>query len=75
MSRNIKKFVPPLLVAAAAAVAIAAAPSSFAANHQSCSGSGSATVCQSPGNAQINVTPPHVQYHPYGDQTWLLFNH
>jgi hypothetical protein len=54
-------------------VAIAAAPTAFAANQQSCSG----TVCQSPGNVQINIPPPHVQYHPYGgaDQGGLLFHH
>jgi hypothetical protein len=54
-------------------VAIAAAPTAFAANQQSCSG----TVCQSPGNVQIKTPPPHVQYHPYGgaDQGGLLFHH
>jgi hypothetical protein len=43
-------------------VAIAAAPTAFAANKPSCSG----TVCQSPGNVQIKNPPPHIQYHPYG---------
>src|SRR5258705_10643320 len=52
----------PLLAAGAAAVAIAAAPTAFAANQQTCSG----TVCQSPGNVKIKTPPPHVQYHPYG---------
>jgi hypothetical protein len=54
-------------------VAIAAAPTAFAANQQTCSG----TVCQSPGNVQIKTAPPHVQYHPYGgaDQGGLLFHH
>src|ERR1700704_1668704 len=56
------KYITPLLAAGAAAVAIAAAPTAFAANQQSCSG----TVCQSPGNVQIHTPPPHVQYHPYG---------
>jgi hypothetical protein len=56
------KHITPLLAAGAAAVAIAAAPTAFAANQQSCSG----TVCQSPGNVQIKTPPPHVQYHPYG---------
>ena len=75
MSRNLKKYVTPLLAAAAATVAIAAAPTAFAADHQSCNGSGSGTVCQSPGNVQIKASPPHVQFHPYGDQAWLLFHH
>ena len=56
------KYITPLLAAGAAAVAIAAAPTAFAANQQTCSG----TVCQSPGNVQIKTPPPHVQYHPYG---------
>jgi hypothetical protein len=56
------KFITPLLAAGAAAVAIAAAPTAFAANQQTCSG----TVCQSPGNVQIKTPPPNVQYHPYG---------
>ena len=56
------KYITPLLAAGAAAVAIAAAPTAFATNQQSCSG----TVCQSPGNVQIKTPPPHVQYHPYG---------
>jgi hypothetical protein len=33
MSRNLKKYVTPLLAAAAATVAIAAAPTAFAADH------------------------------------------
>jgi hypothetical protein len=75
MSSNLKKFVTPLLAAAAATVAISAAPTAFAANHQSCNGTGSGTVCQSPGNVQITAPSPHIQYHPYGDQSWLLFHH
>jgi len=75
MSRNQKKYVTPLLAAAAATVAIAAAPTAFAADHQSCNGSSSGTVCQSPGNVKFKASPPHVQFHPYGDQPWLLFHH
>ena len=65
------KYITPLLAAGVAAVAIAAAPTAFAANQQSCSG----TVCQSPGNVQINNAPPPVQYHPYGDMPFLLGGH
>jgi hypothetical protein len=69
------KCITPLLAAGAAAVAIAASPTAFAADQQSCNSSGSAAVCQSPGNVQIKSPPPHVQYHPYGDQAYLLFHH
>ena len=66
-------YITPLLAAGAAAVAIAAAPTAAAvaiaaaptaaaANGQTCSGN----ICQSPGNVQINDSPPTVQFHPYG---------
>ena len=42
-----------------------------AANGQTCSG----TICQSPGNVQINNAPPPVQYHPYGGMPFLLGGH
>ena len=67
MSRNLKKYVTPLLAAAAATVAIAAAPTAFAADHQSCNGSSSGTVCQSLGNVPIKTSPPDVQHHPSGE--------
>ena len=69
------RYITPLLAAAAAAVVIAAAPMAFAADQQSCNGSGSGTVCQSRGNVQITAPAPHVQNHPCGDQAWLLFHH
>ena len=75
MSRNLKKYITPLLAAGAAAVAIAAAPTAFATDQQSCNGSGSGTVCQSPGNVRITAPPPQVQFHPYGDQALLLSHH
>jgi hypothetical protein len=55
--------------AGAAAVAFLAAPVAAADPGQSCSASsanGSGTVCQTPGNAQINDTPPPVSFFPYG---------
>jgi hypothetical protein len=67
MSRNLKKYITPLLATAAAAVAIAAAPTAFATDQQSCNGSGSGTVCLSPGNVPIKTSPPDVQHHPSGD--------
>jgi hypothetical protein len=69
------KYIGPLLAAGAAAATIAVAPAAFAADQQSCSASSSGTVCQSPGNVQIKTISPHVQFHPYGDQAWLLFHH
>jgi hypothetical protein len=72
---NMMKFIAPLMAAGAAAPAIAAAPAAFAADHQTCNASGSGTVCQSPGNVQFNAPSPHVQFHPYGDQAYLVFRH
>ena len=66
-------FVAPLLVAGAAAVAVTAAPIAAAAPaqapvnppaQQSCATSGPGTVCQSPGNVQINNAPPPVSFIP-----------
>jgi hypothetical protein len=72
-------YMTPLLGAAAAGVAIivapiaaAAAPAGPGAVQQSCSSSGSGTVCQSPGNAEINDSPPPVGYFPYGGDAFLL---
>ncbi len=59
------RYITPLLAAGAATVAIAAAPTAFAAAQQSCNGSGSGTVCLSPGNVPIKTSPPDAQ-HPYG---------
>ena len=56
-------YIAPLLAAGAAAVAIAAAPTAAAAT-QSCSyvgGGFTDSQCQSPGNVQINDSPPAVQ--------------
>jgi len=61
-------YIAPLLAAGAAAVAIAAAPTAAAASGQTCSG----TICQSPGNVQINNAPPPVSYHPHGEMPFLL---
>jgi hypothetical protein len=67
-------YIAPLLAAGAAAVAIVAAPVAAAApgTGQSCSASGPGTICQSPGNAQINDSPPPVQFFPYGGSALLL---
>ena len=73
-------YLAPILGAAAIAAAISAAPIASAApgtqtpeqQQQSCVGSGSGTICQSPGNAQINDAPPPVQFYPYGGEAFIL---
>jgi hypothetical protein len=72
MSMRVTKYITPLLAGTAAVVAIAAAPTASAADHQSCNGSGSRTVCQSGGNVEIAAPPLQVQFHPYGA---LLLSH
>jgi hypothetical protein len=73
--------VSPMLAAAAVATAVAVVPlataasdsgSAPAAPQQSCAGSGLGTLCQSPGNVQINDAPPPVQFYPYGGEALLL---
>jgi hypothetical protein len=62
-------FIAPLLAAGAAAAAISAAPIAAAATpQQDCSGN----ICQSPGNVQINDSPPPVSFYPYGGNAFLL---
>jgi hypothetical protein len=68
-------YITPLLGAAAAAAVISGAPIAAAAPapaQQTCSASGPGTLCQSPGNAQINDAPPPVQFYPYGGEALLL---
>ena len=73
-------YFAPILGTAAVTAAIFAAPIASAATgaqapaqpQQSCAASGSGTVCQSPGNVQINDAPPPVQYYPYGGEAFIL---
>jgi hypothetical protein len=66
-------YTTTLLGSAAAALAIIAAPIASAADTgQSCGQSGTGTVCESPGNVQINDTPPPVGFYPYGGDAFLL---
>lgn len=60
------RYSTTLFGATAAAVALLAAPVAAAATKLPCSGTESASVCQSPGNAEINDAPPPVAFHPYG---------
>jgi len=68
-----KRYLTPLLCAAAAAMAIGAAPiasasTSIIPSQESCAGA----VCQSPGNVQINDNPPPAAFYPYGGEAFLL---
>ncbi|CAN5712054.1 hypothetical protein BH09ACT8_BH09ACT8_11860 [soil metagenome] len=78
---NVKRnYIAGLLAAGVGAVAIAAAPLAAAAPapaptaavQQSCSSSGSASLCQSPGNAQLNAATPPVSFDPYGGEEFLM---
>ena len=72
---RIRAFIPPLLVAGASAVAIGVAPLAEAAH--TCTSTGTASVCESDGNAQISATPPPVDYqaqYPFWGNA-LLFHH
>jgi hypothetical protein len=60
------------LAVGAAAAAIVAAPTALAATGESCGGTGGGTLCQSPGNVQINDAPAPVQFYPYGGEAFLL---
>jgi hypothetical protein len=63
----------PVLVAGAAAAAIVAAPiASAASTSEDCGGTSGGTVCQSPGNVQINDSPGPAQFYPYGGDAFLL---
>ena len=63
-------YLPPILLALALAASIAVAPTALA--EQSCTNLGAnSTMCQTPGNVQINDAPP-VQYPFFGG---LLFHH
>jgi hypothetical protein len=59
-------YITALFGAAAAGVAILAAPVAAAAAGQPCSATESGTVCQSPGNTQINDATPPVNFYRYG---------
>ena len=74
-------YITPLLAAGAAAVAIAAAPTAAAAPtpaadpgaaQMSCGSVGPGTQCVTPGNAEINDSPPGGDFSPYGFDDFLL---
>jgi hypothetical protein len=57
------RYITPALATVATAMAIVAAPTAAAADLQSCSTAGPDTMCESPGNVQINDSAP-VQFAP-----------
>ncbi|MCV7168568.1 MULTISPECIES: hypothetical protein [Mycolicibacterium] len=73
--RTTLRYLTPLLAAGGAAVAILAAPAAGAApglpqcvnTGGSAALGGSSTLCESPGNAQLNATPPVYAY-PWSDE-------
>jgi hypothetical protein len=68
-------YLTALLAAGAAAVTISAAPIASAAPtplQQSCTETVSGSECESPGNVEINDTPPPVNFDPYGDDGLLI---
>ena len=69
-------YIAPLLAAGAAALAITAAPIAAAASapapHGACDAGVTGSICETPGNVEINDSPPPVSYDPYGDDGFLL---
>jgi hypothetical protein len=72
-------YITMLFAAGAGAVAIAAAPIAAAAPApapdaavQSCSSTASGSVCQSPGDVELNDTTPPVSFDPYGGEEFLM---
>ena len=72
---RIRSLIPSLLVAGASVAAIAAAPLAQAA--PTCTSTGTASICESDGNAQVSATPPPIDYgsqYPFFGSI-LLFHH
>ncbi|MGX9787954.1 hypothetical protein [Mycobacterium sp. MMS18-G62] len=74
--RRILRYLTPLIAAAGAAAALGAAPAAIAdTTLPSCIGvggndvTGGATECATPGNVQLNATPPEPDYpYPWDDE-------
>lgn len=72
---RIRSVIPPLLLTGASAVTIAVAPLAQAA--PTCTSTGTASICESAGNAQVTATPPPVDYqslYPFFGNV-LIFHH
>ncbi|GFG49017.1 hypothetical protein CQY20_30275 [Mycolicibacterium agri] len=65
-----------VLATAAVALAVVVAPTANAASsantRMSCAETGGGTECQTPGNVQLDDSPPPVSFDPYGDYGLLL---
>ena len=57
MMGDISRYIFALILGAAAAMVMASAPTASAAPSQLCAAAGGATICQTPGNAQITAGP------------------
>jgi hypothetical protein len=70
------RHLAPLVGAIAAAAALGRAPLAAAEPDQpqeSCeTAASSSTVCQTPGNVEINDAPPPVDFYPYGGESGLI---
>ena len=72
---RILSVIPPLVLAGASAVTIAAAPLAEAA--PTCTSTGTASIFESDGNAQVSATPPPIDYqaqYPFFGNA-LIFHH
>ena len=80
MSLPVQRTNIVLLISSAVATAmIATAPAAVADPNQppeprqSCTPAGSSsTVCQAPGDVEVNDAPPPVSFYPYGGESGLL---
>jgi hypothetical protein len=72
------RFIAPFLAGGAIAAAIAAAPTATAADVRTCTNGGGATICQSPGNVEVQPVQPRVQtpkiYGPFSSPIPFLFD-
>lgn len=59
-------------LAGAVAAIVVTAPAASASNPYSCNTAGAGTVCQSPGNVQLNDAAPPTRFYPYGGEGFLL---
>jgi hypothetical protein len=76
---RIRNFIAPLVISGAATAAVAFSPLAQAApSGPDCTSTGTASVCQSDGNAQVIATPPSVNYqsqYPFFGGLGLIFHH
>ena len=72
------RFITLALGAGAIAAAVAAAPAASAAEDRTCTNGGSASICQSPGNVEIQPVQPRVQapqiYGPFSSPAPFFFD-